>query len=162
VPLPTAGGRSNGFIRDPMNRFDPPYPILGVSIAVFRDGRVLLATRTKPPSDGVFSLPGGHVETGESLEQAALRELEEEVGVKAQIVGFNRAVEMITHGSELRQHYVVLSYVGLWSSGEPRPGPEAGEVLWAEPSKLDGLKTSPHLRPVVESACEILRSKNLI
>jgi 8-oxo-dGTP diphosphatase len=146
-----------------MIRFDPPQPILGVSIAVFREGRVLLATRTKPPSDGTFSLPGGHVEAGESLEEAALRELEEEVGVKAEIIAFNRYVEMIAPdtGSELCQHYVVLSFVGTWVSGEARPGPEAGEVLWAQPDQLDRLKTSPHLHAVVEDAHKILRSKNL-
>jgi 8-oxo-dGTP diphosphatase len=146
-----------------MMRFDPPQPILGASIAVFREGRVLLATRTKPPSAGVFSLPGGRVEAGESPEEAALRELEEEVGVKAEIIAFNRYVEMIVPdtGSELCQHYVILSFVGAWISGEGRPGLEAGEVLWVEPDQLDGLKTSPHLRAVVEDAERILRSKNL-
>jgi ADP-ribose pyrophosphatase YjhB (NUDIX family) len=146
-----------------MMRFDPPQPILGVSIAVFREGRVLLATRTKPPSDGIFSLPGGRVEAGESLEKAALRELEEEVGVKAEIIAFNRYVELVVPdtGSELCQHYVILSFVGTWISGEGRPGPEAGEVLWAEPGELDGLKTSPYLRDVVEDALRILRNKNL-
>jgi 8-oxo-dGTP diphosphatase len=147
-----------------MIRFDPPQPILGVSIAVFREGRVLIATRTKPPSDGAFSLPGGRVEAGESLKEAALRELEEEVGVKAEIIAFNRYVEMIAPdaGSELRQHCVVLSFVGTWISGEGRPGPEAGEVLWAEPGELGRLKTSPHLRAVVEDASKILSSKNLV
>lgn len=147
-----------------MIRFDPPQPILGVSIAVFREGRVLLATRTKPPSDGTFSLPGGRVEAGESLKEAALRELEEEVGVKAEIIAFNCYVEMIAPdtGSELCQHYVVLSFVGTWVSGEARPGREAGEVLWAQPGQLGRLKTSPHLHAVVEAAHEILRSKNLV
>lgn len=142
--------------------FRPSHPILGVSVAVFRHGRVLLAMRTKPPSAGIFSLPGGHVEAGEELEAAALRELQEEVGVKARIVAFNRAVEMITPGPEFRRHYVVLSYVGLWASGEAVCGPEAAEVLWARPQELDRLKTSPQLRSVVEGAREILRSKNLI
>ncbi|MGH6677323.1 MAG: NUDIX hydrolase [Xanthobacteraceae bacterium] len=123
---------------------------------------MLLATRTKPPSDGAFSLPGGCVEAGEGLEQAALRELAEEVGVKARIVAFNRAVEMVTDGPKLRQHYVVLSFVGLWVSGEARPGPEAGEVLWAKPGELDRLKTSPQLRSVVERAHQILRGKALV
>jgi 8-oxo-dGTP diphosphatase len=147
-----------------MTRFDPPHPILGVSIAVFRDAKVLLATRTKPPSDGAFSLPGGRVEAGEDLEAAALRELEEEVGVKAQIIAFNRSVEMITPetGSELRHHYVVLSFVGIWVSGEARPGPEAGEVLWAKPGELDRLNTSPYLQAVVDSAFKILHRKNLV
>ncbi|MGH6818764.1 MAG: NUDIX domain-containing protein, partial [Methylovirgula sp.] len=102
------------------------------------------------------------VEAGEGLEQAALRELAEELGVKARIVAFNRAVEMVTDGPKLPQHYVVLSFVGLWVSGEATPGPEAGEVLWAKPGELDRLKTSPWLRSVVERAHEILRGKALV
>jgi 8-oxo-dGTP diphosphatase len=164
-----AAGKSSGSIHDvsPMNppRFDPPHPLLGVSIAVFREGRVLLATRTKPPFAGVFSLPGGRVEAGESLRAAALRELDEEVAVKARIVAFNRAVEMIApeNGGDLRRHYVILAFVGAWISGEGRPGPEAGEVLWAEPRQLAHLQTSPHLLTVVDSAREILsrQSPNL-
>lgn len=146
-----------------MSRFDPPHPILGVSIAVFRAGRVLLALRTKPPAAGVFSLPGGRVEAGERLEDAALRELREEVGVKARIIAFNRALELITSepGSEMRQHYVVLSFVGTWVSGEGKSGPEAGEILWADPGAIACLNTSPHLHAVVEDARKILHGRNL-
>lgn len=138
--------------------------MLGVSIAVFRAGHVLLATRTKPPFKDVFSLPGGRLETGENLEAAALRELEEEVGVRAKIVAFNRFIEMITPESDLdiRQHYVILSFVGVWISGEGCPGPEAGEVLWAKPESLVQLNTSPHLNAVVEAAFKILLGKNLV
>lgn len=139
-------------------RFDPPHPLLGVSIAVFREGRVLLATRTKPPFEGAFTLPGGHVEAGETAQDAALRELDEEVAVKARVVAFNRYVETITpeKTGEMRQHYVILSFVGAWISGEGRPGPEAGAVLWAEPRHLAHLKTTPQLIAVVENACKIL------
>jgi 8-oxo-dGTP diphosphatase len=77
------------------SRLYPERPILAASVAVFRDGRVLLAARTAPPYDQVFSLPGGLVEPGESLEQAALRELTEETGVTAGIVGFAGHVEII-------------------------------------------------------------------
>ncbi|HLH11171.1 MAG TPA: NUDIX hydrolase [Methylovirgula sp.] len=146
-----------------MSRFDPPYPLLGVSIAVFRGGRVLLAKRTAPPSAGAFSLPGGRVEAGESLEDAALRELEEETGVEARIIGFNRAVEMMVAdtATQLRQHYVVLSFVGLWISGEGQTGPEASEILWAEPHEIARLTTTPHLHAIVENAQKILLDRNL-
>ena len=65
------------------SRAYPTRPFLAASIAVFRDGQVLLAERAAPPAARLFSLPGGLVEPGESLQEAALRELEEETGVEA-------------------------------------------------------------------------------
>ena len=67
----------------------PDRPILCASAAVFRDGRVLLGSRRNPPYDQVFSLPGGLVETGETLEDAAIREVEEETGVRGEIDVFS-------------------------------------------------------------------------
>ena len=90
-------------------------PCMAVSIAVFRDdGCVLIATRTKPPADGLWSLPGGRLELGETLASAALRELEEEVCVTASVIGFNRHVESIGRAADgtLTHHFVVASFVG--------------------------------------------------
>jgi ADP-ribose pyrophosphatase YjhB (NUDIX family) len=139
----------------------PHRPTLAASIAVFRDGRVLLATRTKPPAAGVWSLPGGRVEAGETLEQAALRELREEVGVEAEIVGFNRHVEVIRRngGGEVEAHFVVASFVGRWLSGEPQAGPEAGEVAWVAPHNVSGLRTTASLGEVVQRAAAIIGGK---
>lgn len=132
-------------------------PTLGVSIAVFREGRVLVATRTKPPSAGAYSLPGGHVEAGETLEQAALRELYEEVAVTARIIGFNQHVESIRweNASQLRDQYVIASFVGAWVSGEGRTSPEVGEIRWVTPHELAKLPTTPGLLTVVEDAARI-------
>ena len=79
----------------PPPRLYPAAPILAVSLAVFRAGKVLLATRTRAPFAGAFSLPGGGVEAGETLIEAALRELREEVAVEARVIAFNRHVESI-------------------------------------------------------------------
>jgi 8-oxo-dGTP diphosphatase len=130
-------------------------PVLAASAAVFRpDGRVILATRTSPPASDVWSLPGGKVEAGETLEQAALRELGEEVGVEARIIGFNRHVEIIHHDGEGRvsHHFVVCSFVADWVAGEPRTGPEAGAVMWADPERLGGLATTRQLGEVLRAA----------
>jgi mutator protein MutT len=140
--------------------FPPPVkapirPVLAASIAVFRpDGRVLIATRTKPPASDVWSLPGGKVEAGETLEEAALRELQEEVGVEARILGFNRHVEIIHREPDDRvsHHFVVASFVGEWVGGEPMAGPEAGEVMWADPFALGGLATTRGLGEVLRAA----------
>lgn len=135
----------------------PQRPVLAASIAVFRDGKVLLATRTKPPADRLWSLPGGRVEAGESLEEAALRELQEEVGVTARIVGFNRHVEIVgrDEAERVTHHFVVASFVGTWISGEPTPGPEAGAVMWADPARLGGLATTRELGDVLRRAAAI-------
>ncbi|MGA7385801.1 MAG: NUDIX hydrolase [Methylocella sp.] len=132
----------------------PRRPYLGVSVAVFRAGRVLLARRTKPPFAGAFSLPGGLVEAGETLAAAALRELREEVNVDARIVAFNRHVESIDRDSsgKIRHHYVIASFAGEWIAGEAKPGPEAGEAVWVEPSRLAGLDCTPQLVGVIEAA----------
>jgi 8-oxo-dGTP pyrophosphatase MutT (NUDIX family) len=141
-------------------------PVLAASIAVFRDdGHVLIATRTKPPASGVWSLPGGKVEPGETLEAAALRELMEEVGVSARIVGFNRHVEIIqrepaetgSQSGRVSHHFVVASFVGLLTGGEARPGPEAGDVAWVDPARLGGRATTRELGPVLRDALAIWR-----
>jgi ADP-ribose pyrophosphatase YjhB (NUDIX family) len=143
----------------PADRIYPARPILAASIAVFRDGKVLIATRTKPPGDGVWSLPGGLVETGETLEEGALRELMEEVGVEARIVAFNRHVQRIDRDDDgrIRHHFVVASFVGAWVAGEAQTGPEAGEVRWVDPLALDGLPTTPHLGRILARAADIFR-----
>jgi ADP-ribose pyrophosphatase YjhB (NUDIX family) len=135
-------------------------PVLAASVAVFRpDGRVLLATRTSPPASDVWSLPGGKVEAGETLEAAALRELREEVGVEARILGFNRHVEIIHHESDGRvsHHFVVASFVAAHLAGEPRTGPEAGAVMWVDPFQLAGLATTRQLGDVLRGAQAIWR-----
>lgn len=143
-------------------RLYPPYPLLAVSIAVFRSGQVLLATRTKPPHAGAFSLPGGLVEAGETLEDAALRELREEVAVEARIIGFNRHVQWIDRdeAGQVLRHYVIASFVGEWIAGEGEPGPEAGEIVWASPAALSKLACTPYVEAVVASAEALLSSNS--
>jgi 8-oxo-dGTP diphosphatase len=143
------------------SRLYPSQPRLAVSIAVFRQDRVLLAARTQPPYVGAFSLPGGAVELGETLAEAALRELREEVAVEARIIAFNRHVESIERDQQgsIRYHYVIASFVGEWLSGEGSESPEASAVLWAAPGDLAGLSTTPHTLSVVEAARSLRATK---
>jgi 8-oxo-dGTP diphosphatase len=139
----------------------PWRPYLGVSVAVFRAGRVLLARRANPPYAGAFSLPGGLVEVGETLEAAALRELREEVHVDARIVAFNRHLESISRDSagKIRHHYVIATFVGEWIAGEAKTGPEAEEAVWVEPAHVAGLDCTPQLVGVVEAAQRVLNAR---
>ncbi len=141
---------------------DPARPVLAASIAVFREGLVLLAARGKPPMAGVFSLPGGVVERGETLAEAALRELREEVGVEAELLGFVTHVEVIDRDAsgEPIRHFVIAAHAGRWLSGEPCTGPEALEIRWVNPACVGELRTTPHLADVVAKAAVIALGQN--
>jgi 8-oxo-dGTP diphosphatase len=142
----------------PDSRLYPARPILAASVAVFREGRVLIARRARAPMAGVWSLPGGGVELGETLEQAALRELAEEVGVEARIVAFNAHVEVVDRddAGAVRAHFVVASFVARWIAGEGTPGPEASAVAWVDPRDLGSRPTTRSLAQVLESAARLI------
>ena len=139
------------------DRLYPSRPFLAASLAVFRDGRVLLARRAVPPFAGRYTLPGGLVEPGESLAAAALREMHEEVGVTARLLGFNDHVEVIDRDEDgrLRHHYVIASFVGAWVAGQGTPGPEAADVIWADRDTAMQLPTTEHLPALLERAWAI-------
>jgi 8-oxo-dGTP diphosphatase len=138
------------------DRLYPARPILAVSVAVFRQGRVLVGRRARPPMAGRFSLPGGVVEVGETLIEAARRELFEEVGVEAEIIGFNRHVEpIVREGGRVRAHFVIASFVGRWRRGEARVSKEIDAVAWIEPDACASLLTTPELGEILESARRI-------
>ncbi len=144
---PAASGGDDG-------RLYPARPVLAASLAVFREGRVLLARRAAPPLAGLFTLPGGVVEAGEALADAALREMREEVGVEARILAFNRHVEVVQRDAAgvIARHYVIASFVGTWLAGEGTVGPEASAILWATRDDLDTLAVTDHLVPLLEAA----------
>ncbi len=89
--------------------------------------------------------------------------MQEETGVKAKLVGFNQYVETVTppNASGISRHFIILSFVGIWTSGDGSPGPEAGEILWADPKQIALLKTSPYLIEVVTNAQKVLARKTL-
>jgi 8-oxo-dGTP diphosphatase len=137
----------------------PVRPVLAASVAVFRDGRVLLASRGKPPWVGLFSLPGGHVEADETLGEAALRELQEEVGVKAKLIGLVTPIELIEREADgrVKHHIVIAAHAARWVSGEPQTGPEAREIRWVTEQDIANLPTTPGLAGVLEQAFRLER-----
>jgi 8-oxo-dGTP diphosphatase len=138
------------------DRLFPTRPFLAASVAVFRQGRVLIVRRAREPMLGRFTLPGGVVEVGETLAEAALRELVEETGVRAEIVAFNRHVEVIDRLEErVRAHFVIVSFVARWISGEGHASDEIDAVRWIEPEAVDAYPTTPELNDVLISAAKI-------
>ena len=108
----------------------PPIPAqrpqLAVSVAIFREIRglrqFLIVRRANPPAKGLYTLPGGRVEFGETLHEAVTREIIEETALDIDIVGLAGYREMIMH--EHQRHFVILSFAARWRSGAgPHPSP---------------------------------------
>jgi 8-oxo-dGTP diphosphatase len=108
--------------------------------------------------NGRFSLPGGVVELGETLEEAVKRELREEVGVEADVIAFNRFVDAIEReGNRVRAHFVIASFVARWRSGEARVSDEINAVRWIDPNGSVPHPATPQLGEILASAARIAR-----
>lgn len=134
-------------------------PRLAASLACFRDGKVLIARRGQAPNRGVWSLPGGGVEFGETGAEAAAREFFEETGATAEVVGLADVVEVIRReGTDAPAfHAVILAYAGRVTKGEPAPSEEAEALAWVAPEALGSYEVTPGLETVVRKAAEIAR-----
>jgi 8-oxo-dGTP diphosphatase len=116
-----------------LSRRYPAAPLVGVGVVVFnRQGEVLLAKRGKPPRAGEWSLPGGLIDLGERLEDAARREVWEECGIEITIGGFITTYEPIIYDSEgeIEYHYVLIDYWATHLSGEIVAQDDAMAVAW--------------------------------
>lgn len=104
---------------------DRPVPCAGV--VCLREGEVLLIRRGKAPLEGEWSIPGGRMELGEGAAQTALRELKEETGVEAELLGLIDVVDHFHDGGQM----VLIDYAARWTGGEPLAGDDAAEARFA-------------------------------
>jgi 8-oxo-dGTP diphosphatase len=135
---------------------DPPSrPQLAVSAVIFREGKVLLVRRARSPGKGFYSLPGGRVEHGETLHQALAREVDEETGLRIEIVGLAGWREVLPGGSG-GGHYVILSFAARWTAREPVLNDEHDDFKWLAPGAFGDLKLTGGLSEVVEAARKLV------
>jgi 8-oxo-dGTP diphosphatase len=136
----------------------PTRPFLAVSAAIFRDGRVLIVRRARPPAQGIYTLPGGVVEVGETLEQAVIREILEETALAIEPVALAGYREAIVRDADARveRHFVILPFAARWRSGEVALNEELAEAHWLAPSELAGLRTTEGLAQIVAAAAELI------
>ena len=99
-----------------------PTPCAGV--VCIKGNQVLLVRRAKPPRQDDWSLPGGRIEWGEKAADAALRELYEETGVRADLAGLVDVVDFLSEG----RHFVLVDFVAYWREGEPTAGDDAADA----------------------------------
>ena len=115
----------------------PTAPVVGVGGVVVREGRALLVRRGKEPLYGRWVVPGGTVELGESLEDALVREMEEETGLRVEPIEILTVFDRIhREEGQVVHHFVIVDYLCRWRSGEARAGSDALEVAWASASEL--------------------------
>jgi mutator protein MutT len=137
-----------------MPRRYPKRPILGVGAIIEEGGSVLLVKRGREPLRGQWSLPGGVVEAGETLAEAARREVLEETGLEIEPLRVVEVFERIMRDAEGRPeyHYVLIDYLCRAVSGEVRPGDDVSLARWVPRSELRGYDITEGTLDVIERA----------
>jgi ADP-ribose pyrophosphatase len=135
----------------------PDLPRVAVGAVVLKDNRVLLVRRAKPPAQGLWAIPGGSIELGETLQQAAEREILEETGITIQAKKPVYTFDLIEkdENNRIRFHYVIVDLMADYISGKPLPGDDADEVQWVSYGELKNLDASPSTLKVLESVFNI-------
>jgi mutator protein MutT len=138
-----------------MDRRYPPRPVVGVgAVIVTGDGEVVLVRRAREPLAGAWSLPGGAVETGETLAAALVREVREETALEIEVGPLVEVLDRIfaDETGRIRHHYVLIDYLCRVRGGELRAGSDASAAVRVKPADLDGYALAPETRAVIERA----------
>ena len=114
-------------------------PIPAVIAVVIRNSRALLVRRANPPDAGMWGFPGGKIELGETVKEAAIRELLEETGIHAQAQDVITTLDVLVRDSSdaVEQHYILIAVQCHWVSGNPVAGDDALEAHWFPVADLD-------------------------
>ena len=129
-----------------MRREYPEAPIVGVGAVVVHAGRVLLIERANEPLKGEWSLPGGALELGETLEEGVVREVEEETGLRVKPVCVVKAFDRISRDEDgrVRYHFVLVDFLCHLSDGQSadaaRCASDAVRARWAGLEDLEGVR----------------------
>ena len=110
----------------------PAFPICGVGIVCFKEEHVLLVKRAKPPITWEWSIPGGRQELGETTREAGLRELLEETGIEARLLGLIDVIDTVRHddSGRVQFHYTLVDYAAEWIAGEPFAADDVSDARW--------------------------------
>jgi 8-oxo-dGTP diphosphatase len=136
----------------------PARPIVGVSAVIFDAGHVLLVLRGHAPMQGEWSLPGGALEVGETLEEGVKREVLEETGLIVKPVVIVEVFDRISRddAGRVQFHYVLVDYLCRVIGGSPKFASDAADLRWAALDDLDSI--APFTREVILKAWKIAAS----
>ena len=140
-------------------------PVPAVGTACFRGDDVLLIRRGTKPLAGDWSIPGGRLEFGERTAEGALRELHEETGITARLVGLVDVVDAIftsRQSGETHRHYVLFDYAAVWEAGDPVAGDDADHAEWISPDRLNSLGLWSETLRIITAARTLVQADSRI
>jgi ADP-ribose pyrophosphatase YjhB (NUDIX family) len=143
-----------------LTREFPDAPRAGVGAVVLDGDRVLLVRRGGQPSQGRWSIPGGLVHLGERLEEAVLREVEEECGLRIRLLGLCGVIDRVVPGepsdpAPVRYHYIIIDYVAEPVGGTLQAGSDAAEARWVPVADLGHYMTTDGLASMIQRAIKL-------
>jgi mutator protein MutT len=141
------------------DRTYPDRPYVGVGAVIVHEGRVVLVKRRYEPLAGQWSIPGGAVEIGETLEACVVREMLEETGFDVEVGPVVEVLDRITHddASRVLYHFVLVDYLCWPIGGELRAGTDVAEAVLVDPSELAEYALTDKAMAVIERALELAR-----
>jgi len=142
-----------------MNREFPELPLVGVGSVIIHENRVLLVKRAHPPIQGQWSIPGGVLEVGEMVRDAAVREAREETGLTVEPGELLGVYDRILYDPDHRvqYHYVLIDFLSRQVGGELLAASDAAEVRWFALEELAALNLAPDTQDVIQKGFEKLR-----
>jgi len=131
----------------------PTYPRVAVGAIVFKDNKVLLVRRGKPPAEDLWAIPGGAVEIGESLSAAAEREIFEETGITIRALEPVYTFDVVERDASgrTRFHYVIVDLTADYIRGDIRAGDDASAARWVSSDEMASLKVSSKTRQLLKT-----------
>lgn len=142
-----------------MGREYPDRPIVAVGAAVCQGDKVLVVQRAREPSLGVWTVPGGMVDLGERLQEAAAREVREECGIEIEVGPVVEVFDNIVHDDEgrVRFHYTIVDLTARYVSGDLSPNDELMDAAWITPGQFEAYGVRPKAQAVLRKALRAQR-----
>jgi len=126
-------------------------PRVGVGAIVIHQGRILLVKRASSPGKGFWAIPGGLVELGVTVREAAEREILEETGISVRAKEAFYIFDFIDRdsGGNIKYHYIIIDFLADYLGGEPKAADDVSDARWVAPDEAAALNLSPTTRKLL-------------